>query len=104
MTTSPLLEIPAIDDAHDTRVNRCFCGQKWKRRFAPADEEHMLAHTRADGINRDERTSDWLPIGRDRLQHEQLVAVERSVLDAGHDVADDLRELHDRQSWIVTSI
>ena len=85
-----------IDDADDAGVGGRFGGQERKRRFLAADEEHVLAHAGADRVERDERPAGGLAIGRHRLQHEQLVAVERGVLDGRDDVADDARDLHGR--------
>jgi hypothetical protein len=88
------LDVPSIDDTHHASVDRRFRRKKRKRRLAAADEEHMLADAGANSIGRDERPSDRASIRRHRLKDEQLVTVEKRLLDRGHDIADDARDLH----------
>ena len=53
-------------------------GQKRKRGFLAAHEEHVLADAGAHGVDRDERAAGRLAVGRHGLQHEELVPVERA--------------------------
>ncbi len=62
--TRPLRHVPVVDDADDAGVDRRLAGQKRKRRFAAAHEEHVFAHARADRVGRDERAAGRLPVGQ----------------------------------------
>ena len=92
----------AASDPQITSDRRC---RRCRRRSAPrsdgtescflaAHEEHCFADTGADRIDRDERPADGDCRRRQRLQHQQLDAVQVLVLARDDDVADDLGELH----------
>src|SRR5262249_28313350 len=85
---------PVIDDAHDPGVGRHLGGMKRKTGFLSAYEEHGLAHTGPDGVDGHDGSPDRRAIGANRLQDEQLHAHQVLVLARGHDVSEDLGELH----------
>src|SRR6185295_3768775 len=89
-----LRQAPVIDDADDGGVGGRLGGIERKRRFAAADEEDVLADAGADRVERDQRAPRRLARCRQRLQHEQLDAVEVRVLHGRYNFADDSRQLH----------
>ena len=68
--------MPLIDDADDAGIGGRFGRQEGERRLLAADEEDVLADAGADGVDCDQRAAGRRPIGRHRLQDEQLVAGE----------------------------
>jgi hypothetical protein len=83
-----------IHDTNYARVGGRFVGKEWKRGLAAADEEHVLAHACANGIDRDERPAGRFAVGRDGLKQKELVAVQARIFDGRDDVSDDTSELH----------
>src|SRR5262245_17944918 len=87
-------DVPPIDDPHDASVDGNLRREKRERRLAAPHEENMLTHPRARGIGSDQRPAGCLTIRCHGLQDEELVAVERRLLQRGDDVADDAGQLH----------
>src|SRR5262245_42814209 len=87
-------KIPVINDPDDAGVDRRFDGMKREACFLAAHEEHVLAHARADRIHGHQRTPCRLPIGRERLDDQQLDPREILVLARRDDVSDHASDLH----------
>src|SRR5262245_11473276 len=78
---------PLIDDADDTRVSRYFHRMPREARFLAADEEHLFANSSANRIHGHKRPADVRAVGVDRLDEQQLDAVEVGILLRGDNVA-----------------
>src|SRR6478672_1647749 len=87
-------QIPVIDDADDGGVGGRLGRIEREGGLAAADEEDVLAHTRADRVERHQRPAGRLPGRRERLEDEQGRAGQVRVLDRRDDLPDDPRELH----------
>lgn len=94
-------QVNVIDDPDHAGVGRRFTGQERKGGFTSPNKKHAFAHTGADGVQSDNRPAHGTGISRDRLHEQQLVSVEIRVLHGGHDVADDLRQLHDAYPMVT---
>src|SRR5688572_20000545 len=84
-----------VDDADDARVRRHFNRVPREAGFLAANEEHGLADTGADRVDRHQRPAHVRAVRRDRLDEQQLDAVEAGIFDGGDDVANHARELHE---------
>ena len=87
---SALSEIPTVDDADDAGVDRRLDRIERKARLFAAHEEHFFADAGADRVDRHERASRGLALGRERLHHQQFDADEILVLPRHDDVANHL--------------
>src|SRR5712691_3984946 len=84
-----------VDDADDRRVDRrrfpaerLACGASFQ------DDEHLLAYTGADAVDREQRMTPWRVVDVQRLHQEQLRTFELAVLLRRDDSADDSSDLH----------
>jgi len=69
-----------IDDADDGGVDRAILHSRRHTRRAAADDEHRLAHSGVDRVDRDEMIPVGLAAGIDGPNHHQLVADEPRIL------------------------
>ncbi len=83
-----------IDDADDAGVDGGVSRIEGETRLFAADEKHLLADARANGIHGDERPAGRLAIGRQRLHDEQLDPDEGVVLSSRDDVTNHAPDLH----------
>jgi len=83
------LHVPVIDNADDAGIDWRLGGMERKAGLLAANEEDLLADTRANGVNRHQRPADRLMIGRERLHDQQLDAGQLLVFSCGDDVTND---------------
>src|SRR5713226_9348246 len=86
-----------INYSHNRAVCRRVFPLERKARFLSAAPENQLANTGACGIDRDQRLALRREIFIERLNDEQLAAVERIIFDRSDYGSDYARELHIKQ-------
>jgi len=92
------LEIDSVDDAHDRGIDRRGLGADGLAGGASLEHhKHRLAHSCTGGIDCQERRSTRCIVRIDRLNEEQLGAVEAAILLCGNNRADDFCNLHGEQ-------
>src|SRR5262245_56910465 len=85
----------AVDDGQDHRVDGAFVGDRGLPRGAPRGDEHHFVRTGADGVGRDDRVAELLPLLVQRADHQELDALDGVLLARGDDGAHDPCQLHD---------
>jgi hypothetical protein len=90
-------QIDLIHDADDAGIGWGFVREKGEGGLAATHKKHALTDTGADSIKRDHRAPDRTGVRGHGLHEQQFVCVEVGVLDGGHNITDDLSELHGAQ-------
>src|SRR5262249_25561264 len=89
-----LIQSHLIDDPNNCRIDRRVFTSLCHARRTSLDDDHVLAITSVDGVNRDEISLFVVSIRIYGTANEQLLAFEARILARGDDRTDDASEQH----------
>ncbi len=93
-------DVDVIDDADDRRIHgRRLLAERFARRAPFEHDQHLLMHAGADAVHREQRVAARRVVGVQRLNQQQLGALELSMLLRRDDGADHTRNLH--EPWLI---